>query len=241
MRIIIKDNYEQISKQAALLVSSMVRLKPDTVLGLPTGGTPKGMYDRLIEMNKNDEIDFSEVKTFNLDEYYRINPDNPQSYHYYMKNNFFNHINIKKENYNIPDGTAEDVKKECLNYEKKIKESGGIDLQILGIGSNGHIGFNEPGKQLNTATHLINLTQKTIEDNSRFFESEEEVPTQALTAGMSTILKSRKIILLASGENKAEAIKKTTNNKITTKVPSSLLQTHPDMTLIIDKEAAKHL
>ncbi len=238
MRIIVEENYEKMSKKAALLVASQVRLKPDCVLGLATGSTPLGMYEELIEMYKRDEIDFSRTTTFNLDEYYNLPPDNSQSYHYYMYHNFFKHININKENQNLLDGTTDNIKKECNNYDKKIKKAGGIDLQVLGIGANGHIGFNEPGEKLNVTTHLVDLSRETIKANSRFFDSKEEVPDQALTVGIATILKSDRIILLASGKNKAKAIKKTVNNNVTTKVPSSLLQTHPEITLIIDEKAA---
>lgn len=238
MRIIVEENYDKMSKKAALLVASQVRLKPKSVLGLATGSTPKGMYQRLIEMYKKDEIDFSQITTFNLDEYYGLKPENEQSYHYYMYHNFFKHINIKKENYNLLDGTTDEVAKECRQYDEKIKKAGEIDLQILGIGPNGHIGFNEPGENLNVTTHLVNLTEATIEANSRFFESKEEVPKKALTMGIATILKSQRIILLASGKNKAKAIKKTVDNNLTTRVPASLLQTHPEVTLIIDEAAA---
>ncbi|MFW6006760.1 MAG: glucosamine-6-phosphate deaminase [Bacillota bacterium] len=238
MRIIVKKNYQEMSKQAALQTASQIRLKPDSVLGLATGSTPKGMYQELIKMYQKDELDFSRVTTFNLDEYYDISPDNPQSYHYYMYNNFFKHINIKPENYHLLDGTVDDVEKECNQYDEKIRESGGIDLQVLGIGPNGHIGFNEPGEQLNVTTHLVDLAEETIQANSRFFNSTREVPKQALTVGIATILKADRIILLASGKNKAEAIKKTVSKNVTTRVPSSLLQTHPDITLILDKKAA---
>ena len=241
MKIIIENNYEKMSKKAALHVAAQITLKPDSVLGLATGSTPLGMYKRLIKMYENNEIDFSKVKTFNLDEYYDLPPENPQSYHYYMYHNFFKHINIKEKNYHLLDGTTNNIKKECNQYDQKIKQAGGIDLQVLGIGPNGHIGFNEPGEKLNVTTHLVNLTEETIEANSRFFENRENVPKKALTVGIATILKSDRIILLASGKNKAQAIKKTVNNNVTTQVPSSLLQTHPEITLIIDEDAASLL
>ncbi len=241
MRIIIKKDYQEMSKQAALFVASQIRLKPDTVLGLATGSTPLGMYEKLIEMYQKDEIDFSEINSFNLDEYYRISPDNPCSYHYYMYNNFFKHINIKDENYHLLDGTTDNIEQECRDYDEKIKKAGGINLQILGIGHNGHIGFNEPADRLNVSTHLVKLTQETIENNSRFFANRENVPTQALTVGIATILKADRILLLASGTEKAEAIKNTVNDFVSTQTPSSLLQTHPELTLIIDKEAGSLL
>jgi len=241
MRIIIEVNYQSMSKKAALLVASQVNLKPDSVLGLATGDTPLGMYRELIKMYQRGEIDFSEVITFNLDEYYRLPSDNPQSYHYYMEENFFKHVNLHPRNTHIPDGMAEDIEKECVDYEERIRRSGGIDLQVLGIGSNGHVGFNEPGEQLNVTTHLVDLSEETIKSNSRFFNSPEEVPKKAISVGMATILKASRIILLASGTSKAEAIKQTVSGHVDTRVPSSLLQTHPEVTLIVDQEAASLL
>lgn len=241
MRIIVEEDYESMSKKAALFVAGQIILKPDTVLGLATGSTPLGMYNELIEMYKREEVDFSEVITFNLDEYYHLPHDDLQSYHYFMKENFFKHINIKEENIHIPDGMAFDIEGECREYERAIEASGGIDLQVLGIGENGHIGFNEPAEQLNVYTNLVNLTEETIKVNSRFFSSPEEVPQKAVTVGMGTILKARRILLLANGEKKAEAIRDTVCGYITTQVPSSFLQLHPDVTLILDKAAASLL
>ena len=239
MRVIIEKDYEAMSKKAALLVASQVRLKENSVLGLATGSTPLGMYDELIDMYKRDEIDFSKVKSFNLDEYCNLPAENPQSYHYYMKDNFFDHVNIPEENINLLDGMTDDVKRECIEYDMKIKRAGGIDLQVLGIGPNGHIGFNEPGEKLNVKTHQVDLAPETIEANSRFFDSKEDVPKKAITVGIATILKSNRILLLASGKNKAKAIKETVSGNVTTKVPSSLLQTHPEVTIIVDEEAAE--
>lgn len=241
MRIIVEEDYESMSKRAALFVASQVILKPDSVLGLATGSTPLGMYKELIEMYQRSEVDFSEVITFNLDEYYQLPHDDAQSYHYFMKENFFKHINIKEYNTHLPDGMAADIEEECRKYERAIESSGGIDLQVLGIGENGHIGFNEPAEKLNVYTGLVNLTEETIKVNSRFFSSVEEVPTKAITVGMGTILKAKRIILLASGEKKAEAIRDTVNGHVTTQVPSSFLQLHPDVTLILDKAAASLL
>lgn len=238
MRIIVEKDYHAMSKKAALMVASQITLKPDSNLGLATGGTPLAMYDKLIEMYREDEIDFSEVQSFNLDEYCGLEADHPNSYHYYMNDNFFNDINIKKENIHIPNGSAEDFEKECRNYEESIKSARGIDLQILGIGSNGHIGFNEPDENLNVATEVVNLTEETIEANSRYFDSKDEVPQKAISMGMATILKADRIILLASGREKAEAIKRTVSGKISTQVPASLLQTHPQITILLDREAA---
>ncbi len=238
MRIIIGKDYAEISKKAALIVAAQVVLKPDCVLGLATGSTPLGLYRELIAMYERGEVDFSKVTTFNLDEYYPITPDHPQSYHYFMYQNLFNHINIDPNRIHLPNGMADPVEEECNNYERLIAEAGGIDLQVLGIGVNGHIGFNEPNPGLSSRTHLVDLKQETIKANSRFFQSEAEVPRQALTMGMGTILKARRIILLASGNSKAEAIKKTVQGMVTTECPSSFLQTHPDVTLLLDQEAA---
>lgn len=238
MRIIIEENYQAMSKKAALLVASQVTLKPDSVLGLATGSTPLGMYQELIAMYQMGEIDFSEVKTFNLDEYYRLPHENTESYHYYMEDNFFKHVNIKQRNIYLPDGMVDDVYRECREYEEEIRRSGGIDLQVLGIGANGHVGFNEPGERLNVTTDLVNLSEGTIKANSRFFDSSEQVPKRAISVGMATILKANRIILLASGESKAEAIRDTVSGFVSTQTPSSLLQTHPEVNLIIDEAAA---
>ena len=241
MRIITVENYGEMSKKAAAMMGSQLILKPDSVLGLATGDTPLGMYEELIKMYNNKEIDFSEAKTFNLDEYYGINKENSQSYHYYMIKNLFNHINIKIENINIPNGMAEDIEQECLDYEKKISATGGIDIQVLGIGVNGHIGFNEPDVNFEAQTHLVNLDEKTIESNSRFFESIQEVPTKAISMGIKTIMHSKKVILLANGISKAEAIAKTVKGKISPEVPASILQLHQDVTIIVDKQAGSKI
>lgn len=238
MKIIVEKDYQAMSKRAALMVASQIRLKSNTNLGLATGGTPIGMYDKLIDIHQNNEVDFSEVKSFNLDEYCGLKKDHENSYHYYMMNNFFNEINIQTENIHIPDGSAADFKKESRDYEKLIKKAGGIDLQILGIGTNAHIGFNEPAEKLNAETEIVDLTEETITANSRYFENIEDVPKKAISMGMASILKANRIILLASGKNKAEAIQKTVNGQISTQAPSSLLQTHPEITIIVDQEAA---
>ncbi|MFA6711937.1 MAG: glucosamine-6-phosphate deaminase [Candidatus Caldatribacteriota bacterium] len=239
MNIIKVKNYKELSMQAAGIVAAQISRKKNTVLGLPTGQTPLGMYQELIKRFRKGEIDFSQVITFNLDEYYGLSPEHPQSYNYYMWQTFFNNINIKKENVFIPDGVTKDVQKECRYYESLIEKKGGIDLQFLGIGDNGHIGFNEPAIALNSKTHLVNLSQATIEANSRFFNDIEDVPRKALTMGMGTIMKAKQIILLASGMKKAPAIAKTINGKVSTEVPASLLQLHRDVTIIVDKDAAR--
>lgn len=235
MRVILCKNYDEMSLNGAKLVASQLILKPESVLGFATGSTPVGLYKKLIEMYNQKELDFSQATGFNLDEYYPISPDNPQSYHYFMKTTLFEHINIK--NTFIPNGAAKDPEKECEEYEKLIESYGGIDLQILGIGQNGHIGFNEPDNSLNTTTHLTKLTQSTISANSRFFNSIDEVPTHAITMGISTILKSKKIILLANGKNKHAVVKELLTNDINTKLPATMLKVHPDVVLIIDEEA----
>lgn len=237
MRVILCDNYDEVSKAATKLVESQINLKPNSVLGLATGSTPVGMYKRLIEKCKNGELDFSEVTTFNLDEYYPISRNNNQSYYYFMNENLFGEININKENIHIPNGETKDPDSECENYETKIENAGGIDLQILGIGQNGHIGFNEPDENLNSKTHVTELTESTIKANSRFFDSIEDVPTKALTMGIATILKSKKIILMACGSEKSDAIAELLTDDIKTDNPATMLKVHPDVVLICDKEA----
>lgn len=238
MELIVVKDYEEMSKKAAAIMWSQVLLKKDSVLGLATGDTPLGMYKELISKYKKNEIDFSKVKTFNLDEYYGVDRNNSQSYYFYMMNNFFKYINIDMSNINIPDGTAQNVEKECINYDRKIKEAGGMDLQILGIGVNGHIGFNEPNVSFEAQTHLVSLDDKTIKSNARFFNSIDEVPVKAISMGIKTILQSKKIILLASGESKAKAIYNTVKGKISPETPASILQLHQDVTIILDEKAA---
>lgn len=237
MRLILCENYDEVSKAAAKIMASQLILKPASVLGLATGSTPLGMYKILAEMNQRGDIDFSEVKSYNLDEYYPIDASNDQSYRYFMNENLFSKVNINIENTHVPCGTAPDPEKECEDYEKMIESSGGIDLQVLGIGQNGHIGFNEPGASLNSRTHLTDLTENTINANSRFFASEDDVPRQALTMGIGTILKAKKIILLASGANKHRVVTELLNGGINTDVPASMLKLHPDVVLICDRDA----
>ncbi len=237
MRVIVCENYEELSRAAARIFAAQILLYPESVLGLATGSTPVGLYRELVRMNGAGEIDFSGITTFNLDEYYPISPENPQSYRYFMNENLFDHINIRKSCTHVPDGMADDPAAECVAYDRRIREAGGIDLQLLGIGLNGHIGFNEPDGILTTGTHVTALTESTIEANSRFFESREEVPTQALTMGMETILHARKIVLLANGAAKHPAVKQLLDHTITTHMPATLLKVHPDVTLICDREA----
>ncbi len=237
MKVIVCENYEELSNQAAKIVSSQLIVKPNSILGLATGSTPIGLYQNLIDMNKKGEIDFSEVKTYNLDEYYPIKKSNDQSYDYFMNEQLFSHVNIDKNNTNIPNGEAEDPVAECERYENELSKIGGVDLQILGIGQNGHIAFNEPDENLIAVTHLTGLTKSTIEANSRFFASEDEVPKKALTMGMGSILKAKKIVILANGENKSKAVAELLNDNITTSNPATMLKVHPDVTLICDKAA----
>lgn len=238
MNLIIEENYEALSKTVADLLDKMIREKNNIVLGLATGSTTKGMYKELIRKHREEGLDFSQVKTFNLDEYIGIRPDNPGSYRYFMEEYFFNHINIKRENAIVPDGNASDLDKCASDYDKTIKDAGGIDIQILGVGSNGHIAFNEPAKELSAGTTIVELTPSTIKDNSRFFNNLDEVPRTAITMGIGSILKAKKIILLANGKNKYETINKLLNeNSIYTGFPVSFLRGHPDVTIIIDKEA----
>jgi glucosamine-6-phosphate deaminase len=241
MRILVCENYVEMSKKAAQMVLSQVKLKPNSVLGLATGSTPIGMYKNLVQMYKNGVIDFSEVITFNLDEYYNLPRDNEQSYYYFMYDNLFNHININRENIHMPNGMALDIYKECENYDEAIKEWGGIDIQVLGIGNNAHIGFNEPTISFEKGTHIVNLRNSTIEANSRFFDNIEDVPKKAITMGTGSIFRAKKIMLLAYGKSKAGAISNTVYGKVTPEVPASILQFHSDVVLILDKEAASKL
>ena len=227
------------SKKAAEYFSDVIKTNPKAVLGLATGETPVGMYNCLIDGYKKGELDFSGIKSVNLDEYYPISPDNDQSYRYFMNYHLFDHINIDKAKTAVPDGTvaAEEVDAFCQAYEDKIDALGGIDVQVLGIGRNGHIGFNEPDEELVAITHLTGLTASTIEANSRFFASEDEVPKHALTMGIQSVFKAKKILLMVSGKNKAEAVKAMLSGKINTKCPASLLCLHPDVTLVCDEDA----
>jgi len=241
MKILVVKNYDEMSKVAAKELAEVISKKPEATLGLATGGTPVGMYKELIDMHKNNSLDFSKVTTVNLDEYVGLSGEHDQSYRYFMDSNLFNHVNIRKEYTYVPNGLAEDMLKECVNYDKRIEELGGIDVQVLGIGSNGHIGFNEPSDTLSLGTHVTDLAESTIEANSRYFVSKEEVPTKALTMGLGAIMKAKKILLMVSGESKAEIMDKVVNGKITTQVPASFLQMHKDVVLIIDEDAARKI
>ncbi len=241
IRVIVCDTYDELSETAAEIVAQEMKKKPEFVLGLATGSSPVGLYNKLSEKNKKGELDFEKVRTFNLDEYYPIDPKNDQSFRYFMNDNLFNHINIKMENTAVPDGMAKDTDKFCEQYEADIKAAGGVDLQVLGIGNNGHIGFNEPCEKFYNITHVVELTDNTIEANSRFFASKDLVPTKAITMGAGTIMKAKKIVLVANGEKKAQAIYGALCDDVTPLNQASVLQYHPDVTIVLDKEAAKLL
>lgn len=241
VKLVIVKDYNDMSKQAAKLIAEEVTRNPKTVLGLATGGTPVGMYRELVSLHQQDGVDFSQAQSFNLDEYVGLPSLHPQSYRTYMNENLFAHINLPAEKTHVPQGDAEDLEAECKRYEQAIAQAGGIDIQVLGIGNNGHIGFNEPGSAKDTTTRVVALTQSTIKANARYFDSIQEVPTQAVSMGIQTILGAKKIILLASGEAKAQAVSQMLEGEMTADVPASLLQQHPDVTVIVDEEAASAL
>ena len=241
MRIIVTKDYEDMSRKAANIIAAQIITKPDCVLGLATGSTPIGTYENLVAGYNNGDLDFSEVKSVNLDEYRGLEHNHKQSYFYFMHDNLFNHVNIKPENINVPNGTELDAKKECKRYEDVIESYGGIDLQLLGLGHNGHIGFNEPTSAFDKETHCVDLTQSTIEANKRFFDSVDDVPRQAYTMGIGTIMKAKKILVVASGVDKAEIVAKAFYGDVTPKVPASILQFHPDVTVVLDEAAASKI
>ncbi len=237
MKLIICKNYDEMSAAAAEIVADVMKAKPACVLGLATGSTPVGMYKKLIEKNCAGEIDFSNVTTVNLDEYYPISPDNDQSYRYFMNENLFNHVNIDKTRTFVPDGQAADPHGACESYEEIVANVGPADIQVLGIGQNGHIGFNEPDSALEVRTHVTGLTESTIKANARFFASEADVPTKALTMGIGTILGARKIIILANGAAKHAAVAKMLEGKLDTSCPASMLNLHADVVVVCDEAA----
>lgn len=237
MRIYKAKDYEEMSRKAAGIVSAQIIMKPDCVLGLATGSTPVGLYKQLIEWYRNGDLDFSGVRTVNLDEYKGISRENDQSYYYFMHQNLFDHVNIPAGNTHLPDGMELDSEKECRRYEELIQSMGSVDLQLLGIGHNGHIGFNEPADAFDKLVHCVNLTQSTIEANKRFFASAKEVPRQAYTMGIQTIMRSKKILIIANGEGKADIVRDAFFGPITPMVPASVLQLHNDVTLVADEAA----
>ena len=237
MKLIVCKNYEEMSEVAANILADVMKAKPACVLGLATGSTPVGMYKKLIEKNAAGEIDFSAVTTVNLDEYYPISPDNDQSYRYFMNENLFNHVNIDKTRTFVPDGMASDPDAACEAYEGIVAQVGPAAVQVLGIGQNGHIGFNEPAEALEVKTHVTGLTESTIKANARFFATEADVPTKALTMGIGTILGAKKIIILANGAAKHEAVSKMLAGKLDTSCPASMLNLHADVTVVCDEAA----
>lgn len=235
MRIIKTKTYEEMSAIAAGIIGGQVLLKPNCVLGLATGSSPIGTYKDLVKSYEDGVLDFSEVRTVNLDEYCGLDGTNPNSYRYFMNDNLFDHVNIDKANTHVPNGHADDLEEEAVRYESFIQSLGGIDLQLLGIGHNGHIGFNEPTDNFPATVHTVRLTESTINANSRLFERREDVPTQAITMGIGTIMKAKKILLIA-GPDKAEIVEKACFGKVTPEVPASVLQLHPDVTVILSAE-----
>lgn len=233
----VKD-YKELSKRVAGVVADEIRKKQDIVLGLATGSTPVGVYKELARMHKEEGLDFSKVTTFNLDEYVGLLPTHDQSYHYFMQEHLFKHINADPSNVYIPDGMVKDISAYCDWYEKKIQEVGGIDIQILGIGRDGHIGFNEPGSSLSSRTRIKTLSKETVEDNARFFGDIKDVPTTAITMGIQTIMEAKLVILLANGKNKAEAVKQTIEGPVSAMVPASIIQFHRKASVVVDIEAA---
>ncbi len=238
MNVLIYESEEQIGIAAGNYMCGQVLQKPNSVLGLATGSTPLKPYSQMIELYKKGVVDFSKVTTFNLDEYVNLDVNDKNSYHSFMHENLFDHINIPEENINFLDGNAEDPEEECRRYEEKIKATGGIDIQLLGIGSNGHIAFNEPADCFQRWSHVVTLKESTVKDNSRFFKSIDEVPTQAVTMGIGSIMQAKKILIIAIGENKAKAIKQLIGGNVTPMCPASVLQFHTDVTLMLDKAAA---
>src|SRR5258708_3840912 len=241
MEVIIQRNYLQMSKSAAQVVVEVLNTKPNAVLGMATGSTPLGLYQELVRLHKQEQLDFARVTTFNLDEYVGLTANHPQSYHYFMHEHFFQHVNIPRQNINIPSGTTSNYPAFCNWYEERITECGGIDLQILGIGSDGHIAFNEPTSSLSSRTQLKTLSKQTIDDNARFFDAREDVPVYAITMGVGTILDARKLLLVASGKTKAKAVAQAVEGQVTIRVTASDHQLHRDAIVIVDEEAAAGL
>lgn len=237
MQIYETTDYNEMSRKAANIMASQIVLKPDSVLGLATGSTPEGLYQQLIDKYENGDLDFSKVQTVNLDEYVGLDMDNHQSYHYYMVNKLFRHINVDPKNCHFLNGMEKDSQKECSRFERLIQGFGSIDLQLLGVGENGHIGFNEPNTHFSKGTHLVALTQNTIEVNSRFFKDKEEVPHYAYTMGIKNLMDAKRILFVVNGKRKAKILRKIITGPITPEVPASILQLHKNVTVVADKEA----
>lgn len=241
MKIYSARDYQDMSRKAANILAAQITLKPASVLGLATGSSPVGVYQYLIQRHRQGDLDFSEVITINLDEYKGLAPEDTQSYRHFMQENLFDHINIQPENTYLPDGMAANIESECRRYDDLIARIGGIDIQLLGIGHNGHIGFNEPGDFFEIATHMVALSESTISANKRFFENEEQVPRHAFTMGIGPIMRARHILLVASGREKADIIRRAFRNPVTPRVPASVLQLHHHVTLVGDKDALSGL
>lgn len=237
MKLIKSKNYEEMCAKVARIFAAQITLKPDSVLGLATGSTPIGMYQELVRKYNEDRVDFGKVRTVNLDEYIGLSGDNDQSYRYFMNHNLFDHVDIDKSQTFVPNGLAADPEAECVNYENIVAGMGGVDIQLLGIGNNGHIGFNEPCDEFPEYTHVVDLTESTIEANARFFASMDDVPKQAISMGIGTIMKAKKIILMANGKGKAPIIYDTVFGPVTPQVPASILRFHPDVMIFVDEEA----
>lgn len=237
MKIIVAKDYQEMSRKAAQVIAAQVITKPNSILGLATGSSPIGIYDYLVEWYEKGDLDFSKITTVNLDEYKGMEKSNDQSYDYFMHEHFFDRVNVRPEYTFLPNGMAEDSEEECKRYQALIDELGGTDLQLLGIGHNGHIGFNEPGDTFIADVHCVALSKKTIEANKRFFASAEDVPRYAYSMGIRSIMQAKKVVLVASGEGKAQAVKDAFFGPITPKVPGSILQLHPDVTVVVDEEA----
>lgn len=237
MRIIKVKNYEELSKKTANLILAQVHLKPDAVLGLATGSSPIGTYEKIVAAYRQGDVDFSNVTTINLDEYRGIPRSHEQSYWYFMHKHLFDFVNVRKDHIFVPNGENLNSEEVCREYDAVIETSGGIDMQLLGIGLDGHIGFNEPADYFERNTHCVDLTESTIEANKRFFQSREEVPKQAYTMGIEPILQAKKVVMIANGKNKADILKKALTGRVTPQIPASILQMHPDFTLIADEEA----
>lgn len=241
MEIIVKDSVDEMSRAAARVVARVLNSKPDAVLGFATGSTPLGLYRELVRMHREEGLDFSQVTSFNLDEYVGLPKSHPQCYHYFMHEHLFKHINIASHNIYIPSGTTDNYEAFCQWYEQRIEDCGGIDLQILGIGTDGHIAFNEPSSSIGSRTRIKTLSRQTIDDNARFFDSPDEVPIYVITMGVGTLLESHKILLLANGRSKAATIAASVEGPVTSMVPASALQLHGDTMFIIDRDAASSL
>lgn len=241
MEVIIHESYQSVSRAAATVVAQTLNSKPNAVLGLATGSTPLGLYQELVRMHREEGLDFSQVVTFNLDEYVGLTKNDPRSYYHFMRENLFRHVNISPQNIYVPSGTTDNYHAFCAWYERRIAESGGIDLQVLGIGSDGHIAFNEPSSSLGSRTRIKTLARQTIEDNARFFDRLEDVPIYAITMGVGTILEARSILLLANGKKKAPAVAAAIEGPVTSRITASALQMHGDVTCLLDEAAASQL